>query len=74
MKDTALKMKPVEKINLSVITTSAQKPWTKKVYKKIEKIFHRSMLRSEDLETWRRLEFRNDFRDDQDDQRLSWRL
>ena len=74
MNSTALKMEPVEKNELSVIATSTKKSWMQKAFCKIEDVFGRTMCPSEDLETWRRLEFRNDFRNEQNHRINSWRL
>lgn len=74
MNSTALKMEPVAKNELSVIATLPKKSWMRKALCKIEDVFGQTIRPSEDLETWRRLEFRNDFRHEQNHRRNSWRL
>ncbi len=74
MNSTVLKMEPDAKKELSVVATSTKKTWLRKAFCKIESVFGQTMRPSEDLETWRRLEFRNDFRNEQNHRRNSWRL
>ena len=74
MNSTVLKVEPVAKNELSVVATTTKKSWMRKAVCKIEHVFGQTMRPSEDLEMWRRLEFRNDFRHEQDHRRYSWRL
>lgn len=66
MNSTALKIENDKEPTLSVVKPSSQKTWIKNVLGKMGSIFDRPNNGSESLETWRRLEFRNEFRHERD--------
>lgn len=74
MNNTALKMENDQEPTLSVVKPSSQKTWIKNVLGKMGGIFDRPGNGLESLETWRRLEFRNEFRYERDHRNPYWRL
>lgn len=73
MNNTALKIEPALN-NVSLIANPTKQSWIRKVICRIQIIFNQTMRPPEDLEAWQRLEFRNNFRHEQDHRRHSWRL
>lgn len=74
MNNTALKMDDEKEPTLSIVKPSSETTWIKNMLGKMGSFFDRPIHASEDFETWRRLEFRNEFRHERDQRNPYWRL
>lgn len=74
MNNITLKMDDEKEPTLSIVKPSSETTWIKNMLGKMENLFDRPIYDSEDFETWRRLEFRNEFRHERDQRNPHWRL